>query len=69
MSQSTPVRPARKASRRGRKARRRNAELREFVAGGEAEEAQPEADPDFKERLREELWKLLQSRRGGSSGS
>ena len=62
MPESTPVRPARKASRRGRKPGRRDAELREFLEAGKAEAAEPEADPEFKRRLREELWELLQSK-------
>ena len=69
MSESTPARPARHAPRRRRSARRKTAELREFLAAGEGGEAEQEADPEFKRRLREELWELLQSRlrRGGGS--
>jgi len=69
MSESTPVRPARSPLRRERKAPRKPTGLREFLAAGEAEEAEPQADPEFKRRLREELWEALQSRLPQRSGS
>jgi hypothetical protein len=71
MSESTLVRPARSPSRRDRKGRRKSGGLREFLASGEAEDAQPQADPEFKRRLREELWDSLQSaqRRRSRPGS
>ncbi len=67
MSESTLVRPARNASRRDRKNRRKSRGLREFLASGEAEDAEPQADPEFKRRLREELWESLQARLRRSS--
>jgi len=69
MSESTLVRPARSPSRRDRKARREASGLHEFVAAGEAENARPQADPEFERRLREELWESLQSRLRQRSGS
>ena len=67
MSESTLVRPARDPARRDRKGRRKAGGIREFLASGEAENAQPQADPEFKRRLREELWESLQARLRRSS--
>ena len=41
-------------------------ELQEFLEG----DLNPDqADPKFKERLREQLWKMLEDRRGGRDGN
>jgi len=41
-------------------------ELREFL---EADLVDVPVDPEFKERLRERLWELVQSRHGGAGGT
>lgn len=38
-------------------------ELREFLEGDLLDEGQ--ADPEFKERLRQQLWEMLRARRAG----
>lgn len=61
MSTGPPqARPARSLWRRRRKPAREDPELRDFL---EADEEAELADPAFKERLRRELWGLLQKRR------